>query len=88
MFVYFQECATLEGSKLGLQNRLAEQESSLTQLKQNLVRTTLVKQTLEFEKNELLRRVQELEKAQSDNLEKDKQKQPSFVSHKNVRFLN
>ena len=51
----------MENSKVGLQNRLADQETSLGQMKQNLVRTTLAKQTLEVEKKELIRRVEELE---------------------------
>ena len=80
-----QECLSLEGSKAGLQSRLAEQEanigqvivelpnsaappncskrSNLTlfspQLKANLLRTTLAKQSLEGEKKELLRKLEE-----------------------------
>jgi hypothetical protein len=57
--LFFQECANLQGSKLGLESRLAEQESNLGQLKQDLLRTTLAKQNLEFEKKELLRRIEE-----------------------------
>ena len=41
--------------------RLNEQEATVGQLRQNLVRTTLAKQTLEYEKKELLRRIEELE---------------------------
>ena len=71
-----QECANLQGSKLGLESRLAEQETNLGQLKQDLLRTTLAKQTLEFEKKELLRRIDELERGcasiKSENVEKDK----------------
>ncbi len=74
--MFFQECANLQGSKLGLESRLAEQESNLGQLKQDLLRTTLAKQTLEFEKKELLRRIDELERTmsgiKSENGEKDK----------------
>ena len=71
-----QECATLEGSKNGLQSRLSEQELATSQLKQDLVRVTLAKQTLEYEKKELLRRVDELERGlagvKNENGEKDK----------------
>ena len=42
--------------------RLNEQEATVGQLRQNLVRTTLAKQTLEYEKKELLRRIEELER--------------------------
>lgn len=70
------ECATLEGSKNGLQSRLSEQELATSQLKQDLIRVTLAKQTLEYEKKELLRRVDELERGlagvKSENGEKDK----------------
>jgi chromosome segregation ATPase len=66
----------LEGSKNGLQSRLSEQESTTSQLKQDLVRATLAKQTLEYEKKELLRRVDELERGltgiKNENGEKDK----------------
>ena len=66
----------MQGSKLGLESRLAEQETNLGQLKQDLLRTTLAKQTLEFEKKELLRRIDELERGcatiKSENVEKDK----------------
>ncbi len=66
----------MEGSKTGLQSRLSEQENSTGQLKQELVRITLAKQTLEYEKKELLRRVDELERGlagiQNENGEKDK----------------
>ena len=66
----------MEGSKNGLQSRLAEQEHTTSQLKQDLVRVTLAKQTLEYEKKELLRRVDELERGlagvKSENGEKDK----------------
>ena len=66
----------MQGSKLGLESRLAEQETNLGQLKQDLLRTTLAKQTLEFEKKELLRRIDELERnfsaIKSENGEKDK----------------
>merc|ERR1711887_464692 len=51
-----QECINLEGSKLGLQTRLAEQESNISNLKQTLLRTTLAKQSLESEKKELMRK--------------------------------
>lgn len=74
--LYLQECATLEGSKNGLQSRLSEQELATSQLKQDLVRVTLAKQTLEYEKKELLRRVDELERGltgvKNENGEKDK----------------
>ena len=64
----FKECLSLEGSKLGLQSRLAEQETSIAQLKQSLLRTTLAKQTVESEKNELERRIDEL---LAENMEND-----------------
>ena len=76
-----QECLSLEGSKAGLQSRLAEQEANIGQvlvarsapncskrfnltllsfqLKANLLRTTLAKQSLEGEKKELLRKLEE-----------------------------
>lgn len=50
----------LEGSKLGLQTRLAEQESNISNLKQTLLRTTLAKQSLESEKKELIRKLDEV----------------------------
>merc|ERR1719382_86233 len=53
------ECLSLEGSKAGLQSRLAEQEANIGQLKANLLRTTLAKQSLEGEKKELLRKLEE-----------------------------
>ena len=66
----------MEGSKNGLQSRLTEQEMASSQLKQDLVRTTLAKQTLEYEKKELLRRVDELERGltgiKAESNEKDK----------------
>ena len=66
----------MEGSKNGLQSRLSEQELATSQLKQDLVRVTLAKQTLEYEKKELLRRVDELERGltgvKNENGEKDK----------------
>ena len=66
----------MEGSKNGLQSRLSEQELATSQLKQDLIRVTLAKQTLEYEKKELLRRVDELERGlagvKSENGEKDK----------------
>ena len=47
-----------------------------SQLKQDLVRVTLAKQTLEYEKKELLRRVDELERGlagvKNENGEKEK----------------
>ncbi|XP_071746404.1 dixin isoform X2 [Lepeophtheirus salmonis] len=42
-------------------SRLNE-SSDIKQLKQNLVRTTLVKQNLEFEKSDLIRKIEDLEK--------------------------
>ena len=50
----------LEGSKLGLQTRLAEQESNISNLKQTLLRTTLAKQSLESEKKELMRKIEDI----------------------------
>jgi len=54
------ECMNLEGSKLGLQTRLAEQESNISNLKQTLLRTTLAKQSLESEKKELMRKIEDI----------------------------
>ena len=45
---------------MGLQSRLAEQETNISNLKQTLLRTTLAKQTLESEKKELLRKVDDM----------------------------
>jgi len=50
----------LEGSKLGLQTRLAEQEANISNLKQTLLRVTLAKQSLESEKKDLMRKVEEM----------------------------
>ena len=59
-----------------MQSRLTEQELATSQLKQDLVRVTLAKQTLEYEKKELLRRVDELERGlagvKNENGEKEK----------------
>ena len=62
---------SLEGSKLGLQTRLAEQEANISSLKQTLLRVTLAKQSLESEKNALLRRVEEMAAA-GDSAQQDK----------------
>jgi len=56
------ECTTLDSAVPGNHARLNEQEATVGQLRQNLVRTTLAKQTLEYEKKELLRRIEELER--------------------------
>ena len=61
----------MEGSKLGLQTRLAEQEANISSLKQTLLRVTLAKQSLESEKNALLRRVEEMAAA-GDSAQQDK----------------
>lgn len=45
---------------MGLQNRLAEQEANISNLKQTLLRVTLSKQSLESEKKELIRKVEEM----------------------------
>ena len=54
-----------EGGKIGLetslQTRLAEQEVNISNLKQTLLRVTLAKQSLESEKKELLRKIEESE---------------------------
>lgn len=50
----------MEGSKLGLQTRLAEQEANISNLKQTLLRVTLAKQSLESEKKDLMRKVEEM----------------------------
>ena len=46
---------------MGLQTRLAEQEANISNLKQTLLRVTLAKQSLESEKKELIRKVEEME---------------------------
>lgn len=50
------------GNKLGLSNRLSDNVDSIGQLRQNLVRATLAKQTLEYEKSELKMRIDDLER--------------------------
>ena len=50
------------GNKLGLSNRLSENVDSIGQLRHNLVRATLAKQTLEYEKSELKKRIDDLER--------------------------
>ena len=65
-----QECVNLEGSKLGLQNRLAEQEANISNLKQTLLRVTLAKQSLESEKKELLRKIEESESERGEARDK------------------
>ena len=45
-----------------INGRVNEHDPTVGQLRQNLVRTTLAKQTLEYEKKELLRRIEELER--------------------------
>ena len=58
----------MDSGKMGLGGgggHLNEQESTVGQLRQNLVRTTLAKQTLEYEKKELLRRIEDLERGVS-----------------------
>ena len=54
---------------MGLQNRLAEQEANISNLKQTLLRVTLAKQSLESEKKELIRRMEEVteERAMEDS---------------------
>ena len=52
----------MDNTTPGMNGRVNEQESTVGQLRQNLVRTTLAKQTLEYEKKELLRRIEELER--------------------------
>ena len=54
---------------MGLQNRLAEQEANISNLKQTLLRVTLSKQSLESEKKELTRKVEEMceERAAEDS---------------------
>ena len=97
-----QECLSLEGSKAGLQSRLAEQEANIgqvivqlpnsappncskrsnitlfsPQLKANLLRTTLAKQSLEGEKKELLRK---LEEGQQQGEQRDDEARRSSLS--------
>ena len=58
----------MEGSKLGLQTRLAEQESNISNLKQTLLRTTLAKQSLESDKKELIRKVEEISERSNEDV--------------------
>ena len=62
---------------MGLQNRLAEQEANISNLKQTLLRVTLAKQSLESEKKELTRRVEEIteERAVEDGRKQNQQQQ-------------
>ena len=62
---------------MGLQNRLAEQEANISNLKQTLLRVTLAKQSLESEKKELIRRVEEVteERAVEDSMKQTHQVQ-------------
>jgi hypothetical protein len=52
----------VDNTTAGMNGRVNEQDSNVGQLRQNLVRTTLAKQTLEYEKKELLMRIEELER--------------------------
>lgn len=45
-----QDCLTLDGSRRGLAACLANQEETLSSLKQELIRTTVANQTLTNEK--------------------------------------
>ena len=58
---------------MGLQTRLAEQEANISSLKQTLLRVTLAKQSLESEKKELVRRVEELDQEQEDRRQESRQ---------------
>merc|ERR1712018_179598 len=60
-----KECATMDTNPQSINSRVNEHDPTVGQLRQNLVRTTLAKQTLEYEKKELLRRIEELERGVS-----------------------
>ena len=62
----------MDSATLGMPGRMNEQDSTVGQLRQNLVRTTLAKQTLEYEKKELLRRIEDLERGVSLTTGKNK----------------
>ena len=62
LFLLMQECTTMDTNTQSINGRVNEHDPSVGQLRQNLVRTTLAKQTLEYEKKELLRRIEELER--------------------------
>lgn len=68
LFLLLQECSKSEQGK---------SDQSVDQMRQNLLRTTLAKQTLEVEKKEMLRKIDELEgslnRIKADNGEKEKQ---------------
>lgn len=63
MELHGKECTTCDsmaGSETDLQERILEQETSIANLKQTLLRTTLAKQEVQLEKNELKRQIEEL----------------------------
>ena len=62
----------MDSATLGMPGRMNEPDATVGQLRQNLVRTTLAKQTLEYEKKELLRRIEELERGISMTTGKNK----------------
>ena len=55
----------MDSNTQNINGRVNEHDPTVGQLRQNLVRTTLAKQTLEYEKKELLRRIEELERGMS-----------------------
>ena len=72
------------GNKLGLSNRLSENVDSIGQLRQNLVRATLAKQTLEYEKSELKKRIDDLER----EIKTDGQKVRRILCEKYLLSMN
>ncbi|XP_061183950.1 dixin-like isoform X2 [Saccostrea echinata] len=64
------ECMLLQGNKGGLQQRLSEQDETISQLKQEILRRDFDKQNSELEKIELRKNVQERDKTILD-LKKD-----------------
>ncbi|XP_056010361.1 dixin-like isoform X25 [Ostrea edulis] len=64
------ECMLLQGNKGGLQQRLTEQDETISQLKQEILRRDFDKQNSELEKIELRKNVQEKDKTILD-LKKD-----------------
>ena len=62
----------MDSNTQNINGRVNEHDPTVGQLRQNLVRTTLAKQTLEYEKKELLRRIEELERGMSFTGSKNK----------------
>jgi predicted nucleic acid-binding Zn-ribbon protein len=61
-----QDCMTLDGSRRGLAQCLANQEESLSSLRQEMLRVTLANQTLSNEKVEMQRKLEEKDRQVMD----------------------